>query len=79
MPGMPSVRQEELPAPGWYYKQDGRSAGPVSTDRLRELLTTGQLQPRQAVWKQGGHGLLFVHAVRAAWGSRSSLSELVSG
>jgi len=60
----------EWPSEGWYYKQNGQTFGPVSLDQLRELLTTGQLQPRQAVLKAGTQSLLFVHAATAAFGTR---------
>jgi hypothetical protein len=53
----------------WYYKQNGETFGPVSLDQLRELLTTGELLPRQAVWKVGTQSLLFVHATTAAMGT----------
>ena len=56
------------PFEGWYYRQDGRPFGPVSAGRLRELLTGGRLRPHQAVWRQSGPGLLFVHAAAAAGG-----------
>jgi hypothetical protein len=51
---------------GWYYRQDGEKAGPVSAVRLKELLASGLLQPRQAVWTHGGDRLLFLPAVTAA-------------
>ena len=37
---------------GWFYKQNGERLGPVSQLQLRELVASGQVQPRQAVWKQ---------------------------
>jgi hypothetical protein len=57
------------PSEGWYYRQDGQPVGPVSAWQLRELLRGGRLGPRQAVWQQGGRGLLFVHAAAAASGT----------
>jgi hypothetical protein len=63
------MRREERPCEGWFYKQDGQGFGPVSTEQLKELLAAGQLQPCQAVWKQSSHGLLFVHAATAAFGT----------
>jgi hypothetical protein len=51
---------------GWFYKRNGERCGPVSPTQLRELVASGQLRPRQAVWLQGSHSLLFVPAATAA-------------
>ena len=59
------IREEWL-FDGWFFRQGGETCGPVSTGQLEELLGTGRLQPRQAVWKEDGKDLLFVHAVTAA-------------
>ena len=56
---------------GWYFRQDGQPHGPVSTEKLKELLSVGNLQPRQAVWKRGNDGLHFVHAATAVFGEKS--------
>jgi hypothetical protein len=38
----------------WYYSHgDGRSAGPVSTSRLKELATSGSLLPEDLIRKKG--------------------------
>ena len=50
---------------GWYY---GEKTGPVSTARLKELLASGELPPRQAVWRKGSQSSGFVPA-EAACGS----------
>ena len=50
---------------GWYYKKDGQTFGPVSPLELKELLASGRLQPRQAVWRQGAQAYVFVHAATA--------------
>jgi hypothetical protein len=63
------MRSEGRPFEGWYYKQDGQAFGPIPTGQLKELLAAGRLQPRQAVWQRGTHGLLFVHAATAAFGT----------
>jgi hypothetical protein len=62
---------EERPFEGWYYRQDGQAVGPVATEQLQGLLATGHLLPRQAVWRQGRHGLVFLHATRAAGDPRA--------
>lgn len=46
----------------WFYRQHGERVGPVSHMKLRELVTSGQIQPRQAVWKQSTQDLFFVLA-----------------
>lgn len=55
---------------GWYFRQDGRPHGPVSTEKLKELLTGGHLQPRQAVWQRRTDHLRFVHAATAVFGEK---------
>lgn len=47
---------------GWFYRQNGERVGPVSQLELRELVNSGQIQPRQAVWKQSTQDLFFVCA-----------------
>jgi len=37
---------------GWFYKRDGQSFGPLSTDQVQQLLTTGVLQPVDRLWKK---------------------------
>jgi GYF domain 2 len=67
--GIPTMSRQDGPSEGWFYKRAGETCGPVSAERLQELLTGGLLQPRQAVWQKGSHGLLFVHAATAASGA----------
>ncbi len=69
------MRSEERPFEGWYYRQNGQAFGPIPTGQLKELLATGRLQPRQAVWQQGTHSLLFVHAATAAFGARAECCQ----
>lgn len=44
-----------IPPPNvsWFYEQDGRERGPVSEERMRELIRTGDLEPRDMVWAAG--------------------------
>ena len=37
----------------WYYSESGQQAGPVSSEQLKQLATSGQLQPSDLVWKDG--------------------------
>jgi GYF domain 2 len=52
---------------GWFYKQNGERVGPISQLELRELVTSGQIQPRQAVWQQTTQDLFFVCAAAVAF------------
>jgi hypothetical protein len=72
---MPTMSRQERPSEGWFYKQAGETCGPVSTEQLKELLTVGLLQPRQAVWQKGSHSLRFVHAATAASGTTRGWGE----
>jgi GYF domain 2 len=54
---------------GWFYKQNGERFGPVSRLQLRELVTSGQIQARQAVWTESTYGLVFVCAANVAFGT----------
>jgi len=56
---------------GWFYKQNGEKFGPVSRLQLRELVASGQVQPRQAVWQQSTQGQFFVWAATVAFGTES--------
>ena len=60
-------------AEGWFYKQAGERCGPVSVERLKELLAAGLLQPRQVVWQRGSDGLFFLPAATAAFGTTAPL------
>jgi hypothetical protein len=37
----------------WYYASNNQRLGPVSTDQLRQLATSGKLSPGDLVWKDG--------------------------
>ena len=69
------MSRQEGPSEGWFYQQAGETCGPVSTEQLKELLTVGLLQPRQAVWQKGSHSLRFVHAAMAASGTTRGWGE----
>jgi protein phosphatase len=34
----------------WYYSQAGQVRGPVSTDRVQQLLASGEIKPEEEVW-----------------------------
>jgi hypothetical protein len=53
----------------WYYAHDGQQTGPVSTEEIKQLAASGQLQPGDMVWKQG----------MAAWSPASSVEGLLAG
>ena len=37
----------------WYYSKQGQRTGPVSEEQLKQLASSGQVQPTDLVWKQG--------------------------
>ena len=37
----------------WYYGRDGQHAGPVTSQKLKELVDNGDLQPSDLIWKEG--------------------------
>jgi hypothetical protein len=37
----------------WYYAQDGRRDGPVSSGQIRDLAASGELRPGDLVWTEG--------------------------
>jgi hypothetical protein len=37
----------------WYYRRGGQRYGPVSDGELRQLVTTGKLQPTDLIWRAG--------------------------
>lgn len=48
-------KQDEVPEgqPGWYYDGGGHRKGPVSSDRLHDLVTRGDLSAQALIWKEG--------------------------
>ncbi len=37
----------------WYYAQGGQQLGPVTSEQLKQLAQTGQLNPTDLIWKDG--------------------------
>jgi hypothetical protein len=37
----------------WYYSQQGQRVGPVSEEQISHLVSSGQIQPTDLIWKQG--------------------------
>jgi len=63
----------------WYYKKNNVTIGPVSTEQLKESLTAGIIQPRQAVWKQETESLIFLHAETASSSRHVTAMDFVGG
>src|SRR5438270_4343272 len=41
----------------WYYARGGQKAGPVTSEQLRDLASSGALRPSDLVWAEGiDHG-----------------------
>ena len=38
---------------GWYYSENGKQAGPVTGDALRQMASEGRLKPQDLVWREG--------------------------
>src|SRR5262245_13512957 len=59
-----------VPAPlertEWHYIRNEQPVGPVSWAQLRQLASSGQLQPTEMVWKAG----------MPAWAAASSINDL---
>jgi hypothetical protein len=53
----------------WYYAHQGQQSGPVSTEQIKQLAASGQLQPSDMVWKQG----------MAAWSPANTVEGLFAG
>jgi hypothetical protein len=62
---------------GWFYKQNDERVGPISAMQLKELIASGLLQPRQAVWRQGSQSLLFVQAAKAVVGTVEESRQVI--
>jgi hypothetical protein len=48
-----SAGRGKSPSSQWYYLLDGQRQGPISGDRLHELVRTGMLSPEDLVWREG--------------------------
>jgi hypothetical protein len=46
----------------WFYRSAGREDGPLSSEAIREMISLGKIEPRQAVWNREGDRLTFVRA-----------------
>jgi hypothetical protein len=49
----------------WYYAKNGQQMGPVSTEVLTQLATSGQVQPTDLVWREGMPNWAPARTVRA--------------
>jgi len=52
----------------WYYAHQGQQSGPVSTEQLKQLAASGQIQASDLLWKQG----------MAAWAAASTVEGVFS-
>lgn len=52
----------------WYYSKGGEQKGPVEQQELQRLLSTGEVQPTDLVWRDG----------MANWQAASQVSELAA-
>ena len=49
----PNIPQAGAVPQQWYYVKNGQRQGPASTDQIKQLLASGQLQPSDLAWKEG--------------------------
>src|SRR5437868_5494182 len=56
------IRLEAFVEQEWFYRRDGQQCGPVSAERIRELLLAGDLQANQAIWRRNEENLRYVRA-----------------
>jgi hypothetical protein len=49
----------------WYYAKNGQQQGPVSTEVLTQLASSGQVQPNDLVWREGMPNWAPARTVRA--------------
>jgi hypothetical protein len=47
------VKKELSMSEQWFYSKGGQQQGPVSSQQLKQMAATGQLQPTDLVWKEG--------------------------
>ena len=78
----PNVPQAGAVPQQWYYVKNGQRQGPVSTDQIKQLLASGQLQPSDLAWKEGMSQWVAAQAVGefvAALPSQSGLATTYAG
>lgn len=55
----------------WYYSKDEQRFGPVSVKELRELTSSGDIEPSDLVWKEGMSDWIPVRNIEALHGQSS--------
>jgi hypothetical protein len=61
----------------WYYVRQGEEYGPVSAGRLKQLASSGQLQPTDLVWKIGMEKKVPARSVKGLFGNGSSADSRI--
>jgi hypothetical protein len=51
----------------WYYTDQGQRRGPVSPEQLKQLATSGRIQPSDMVWKQGMAQWAAASEIKGLW------------
>src|SRR3954468_19785990 len=51
--GRPAGTSGEVQMAQWYYSKGGEQKGPVEQQELQRLLSTGEVQPGDLVWRDG--------------------------
>lgn len=56
----------------WYYTRQGEEFGPVSSARLKQLVSDGKVQPNDMVWKTGMEKKVQAKTVKGLFGNGGS-------
>jgi hypothetical protein len=59
----------------WYYTKDGQQQGPVTSAQLRQLAQSGELQPTDMVFKEGGSQWVAASTIANLFSSSSSVAS----
>jgi len=63
---------------GWYYRLEANLLGPVTTDQMKQLVSSGVLPPGTKVWKRwrkGAQATMFPTIAKTAFDTQIVLSS----
>ncbi len=63
----------------WYYAHQGQQSGPVSTEQLKQLAASGQIQSSDLLWKQGMAAWSPANTVEGLFGAAGGPAPLPPG
>lgn len=59
----------------WFYVKDGQKRGPISTAQLRQLAASGELVPKDQIWREGLEGWVAASYIKGLPFSRVASSN----